>query len=491
MTTESNIGKVRVVKIEDEMRTSYLDYAMSVIVSRALPSARDGLKPVQRRILYAMWEQGMRANTRYRKSAGIIGEVLKSYHPHSDSPVYEAMVRLAQDFSLRYPLVDGQGNFGSVDNDPAAAMRYTEARLSPIAEEMLADIGSETVDFVPNYDDSTQEPAVLPSRIPNLLINGSSGIAVGMATNVPPHNLTEICDAIATLIDDPETTIEALAEIVKGPDFPTGGIIYRMRREHEYDAEGNRTEILRDVVKQTYRDGRGRIIVQARTHIEEAARGNRMHIIVTELPYQVNKAALVERIANLVRTKKIDGISDLRDESDRNGMRIVVELSRTGQPRSVLNSLYKHTAMQTTFPVNMLALIDDQPRVINLKTALEQYIHHRQDVIRRRTEYELRKAQERAHILEGLLKALKDLDRLIRTIRGAGSADEAKTQIMARPFSLSELQAQAVLDMQLRRLARLERQKIEDEYKELVKHIAELEDLLAHPHKIDLLIKDD
>ena len=491
MTTDGNIGTIRPVKIEEEMRTSYLDYAMSVIVQRALPDARDGLKPVQRRILYAMAEQGIRANTRYRKSAGIVGEVLKSYHPHGDSPVYEAMVRLAQDWSLRYPLVDGQGNFGSVDNDPPAAMRYTEARLSRIAEEMLADINSETVDFVPNYDDSTREPVVLPGRVPNLLVNGSSGIAVGMATNVPPHNLGEICEAISKLIDEPETTTQELTEIVKGPDFPTGGIIYRMRQEYEYDAEGNRKEVLRDVVKQMYGDGRGRIIVQARTHIEEAARGNKMQIIVTELPYQTNKAALVERIATLVRNKKIDGISDLRDESDRHGMRIVIELSRTGQPRSVLNALYKHTAMQSTFPVNMLALIDGQPRVINLKTALEQYIIFRQEVIRRRTEFDLRKARDREHILEGFLKALKNLDKLIQTIRGSASADDAKEKIMTRPFSLSERQAQAVLDMQLRRLARLERQKIEDEYKEIIKLIAELEDLLASPRKIDLLIKED
>src|SRR3990170_4682072 len=395
----ASAGNVRPIKIEEEMRASYLDYAMSVIVARALPDVRDGLKPVQRRILYAMSGLGLRAGSPYKKSAGVVGEVLKNYHPHGDAPVYEAMVRLAQDFSMRYPLVDGQGNFGSIDNDPPAAMRYTEARLSAIAEELLADIDRDTVDFVPNYDDSLREPLVLPSRVPNLLVNGASGIAVGMATNIPPHNLGEICDAIAKLIDEPDTTTEELSEIVKGPDFPTGGIIYRMRREPEYDAEGKRKEVLRDAIKQTYGDGRGRIIVQARTNIEEQARGGRMQIIVTELPYQVNKAALIERIADLVRDKKIDGISDLRDESDRHGMRIVIELSRTGQARQVLNQLYKHTPMQSTFPVNMLALVDGQPRVINLKHAIEQYIGFRRIVIRRRTEYDLEKAKERQHIL--------------------------------------------------------------------------------------------
>ena len=491
MTTDSNIGAVRDIKIEDEMRASYLDYAMSVIVQRALPDVRDGLKPVQRRILYACYAEGIRSTSRYKKSAGIIGEVLKSYHPHGDAPVYEAMVRMAQDFSLRYPLIDGQGNYGSVDNDPAAAMRYTEARLSAIAEELLLDIDKETVDFTPNYDDSTQEPRVLPARLPNLLVNGSSGIAVGMATNIPPHNLNEICDAIAKLIEEPETTTDELSEIVKGPDFPTGGIIFRMRREHEYDAEGNRVEVLRDAVKQTYADGRGRIVMRAVTDVEYMGRGDRMQIIVTELPFQVNKAALVERIATLVRNKKIEGISDLRDESDRHGMRIVLELSRTGNPQQVRNALFKHTAMQSTFPVNMLALVDGQPRVINLKTALEQYIVFRRDVIRRRAEFELRKAQDRAHILQGLIKALERMDEVIQTIRKAASADRAKTELMAAPFELSEIQAQAVLDMQLRRLARLEREKIEEEYAEIVKTIAELEDLLGNPRKIDFLIEED
>jgi DNA gyrase subunit A len=487
-----NIGTIRPIKLEDEMRSSYLDYAMSVIVARALPDARDGLKPVHRRILYAMDELGLRPTQPYKKSARIVGEVLGKYHPHGDSPVYDALVRMGQHFSMRYPLVDGQGNFGSVDNDPPAAMRYTEARLSAIAEEMLADIDRDTVDFVPNYDDSMREPLPLPARLPNLLVNGASGIAVGMATNVPPHNLGEICDAIAKLIDKPDTTTEELSEIVKGPDFPTGGIIYRMRRESEYDAEGKRKDVLRDAIKQTYGDGRGRIIVQARTHIEEQARGGgRTQIIVTELPYQVNKAALIERIADLVRDKKIDGISDLRDESDRHGMRIVIELSRTGQARQVLNSLYKHTPMQSTFPVNMLALVEGQPRVINLKTALEQYVHFRRVVIRRRAEFDLGKARDREHILQGLLKALENLDEVIKTIRAAQSAEQAKERLMARPFGLSELQAQAVLDMQLRRLAQLERQKLEDEYKEIIKQINELEDLLANPRKIDFLIQED
>jgi DNA gyrase subunit A len=490
MTTDGNIGTVRPIKIEEEMRASYLDYAMSVIVARALPDVRDGLKPVQRRILYAMSELGLRPTTRHRKSAGIVGEVLKSFHPHGDTAVYDALVRMAQDFSLRYPLIDGQGNFGSVDNDPPAAMRYTEARLSAIAEELLADIDKETVDFVPNYDDSLREPIPLPARLPNLLVNGAAGIAVGMATNVPPHNLGEICDAVVKLIDEPETTTKELAEIVKGPDFPTGGIIYRMRREHEYDAEGQRQAVLRDAIQQTYADGRGRIVVQARCNIEEG-RGGRMQIIVSELPYQVNKAALVEKIAELVRDKRIEGISDLRDESDRHGMRVVIELSRTGQARQVLNALYKHTAMQTTFPVNMLALVENEPRVINLKTALEQYIHFRRDVIRRRTEFDLGRARDREHILQGLLKALDKLDEVIKTIRAARSAEQAKERLMATPFDLSDRQAQAVLDMQLRRLAQLERQKIEDEYKEIIKLIGELEDLLANPRKIDFVIKDD
>ncbi len=491
MTQDTGFGNIRNRGIEDEMRASYLDYAMSVIVQRALPDVRDGLKPVQRRILYAMHDMGLRPTTAYRKSATVVGEVLGKYHPHGDSPVYEAMARLAQDFSMRYPLVDGQGNFGSVDGDPPAAMRYTEARMTAIAEELLADIDSNTVDTQPTYDDSRQEPVVLPSRIPNLLANGSNGIAVAMATNIPPHNLGEICDAVAALITNPKTTTEELADIVKGPDFPTAGIIYRMRKEGTVDAEGRRGEAWRDAIREAYADGRGRIVMQARARIEEIPRGNREQIIVTELPYQVNKATLVEKIAELVKDRRINGISDLRDESDRHGMRIVIELSREGQAASVLNQLYKHTAMQSSFPVNMVALDAGQPKTMSLKKTLEAYIDHRREVIRRRTQYQLDRAHEREHILLGYLIALRDLDKIIATIRGAASADDAKTKLMAKPWAMSDRQAQAVLDLQLRRLARLERTKIEDEYKELMKRIKYLDDLLAHPRKIDFLIRDD
>ncbi len=486
------LGNSRPIKIEEEMRTSYLDYAMSVIVSRALPDIRDGLKPVQRRILYAMSDMGITANSSYKKSARIVGEVLGKYHPHGDSPVYEAMVRLAQPFSLRYPLVDGQGNFGSMDNDPPAAMRYTEARLSAIAMELLVDLDKETVDFFENFDGSLKEPMPLPARVPNLLANGASGIAVGMATNIPPHNLTELCDAVIRLIDDAETTSADLADIVTGPDFPTGGVAFRFEthRIPGVDGEGPTTE-KRDAIRTAYSDGKGRVVVRARVHVEENAKGNRNQIIVTELPYQTNKAALVEKIANLVRAKKIDGISDLRDESDRDGMRVVIELKREAQPKQLLNALYKHTAMQSAFAVNMLALVDGQPRTVSLKKILESFIDHRRDVIRRRSEYELRKAQERAHILEGLLKAIDMLDEVIKAIRGAPSAEDAKKKLMAKPFELSDPQAQAVLDLQLRRLARLERDKIKSEYEDLLKQINYLEDLLANPRKIDFLIRDD
>lgn len=484
-------GNVRPVKIEEEMRASYLDYAMSVIVSRALPDVRDGLKPVQRRILYAMDELGFRPGTPYRKSARIVGEVLGKYHPHSDEPVYESMVRMAQDFTMRYPLIDGQGNFGSIDNDPPAAMRYTEARLAPIAMEMLADIDKNTVDFIANFDDSLVEPIPLPARLPNLLVNGASGIAVGMATNIPPHNLREVCDAIIYLIDHPDATADDLSRIVLGPDFPTGGIIYRMHRDTELDAEGRRREVMRDAIKDAYAKGRGRITVQARSHIEEIGRTGRYQIVVTELPYQTNKAALVEKIADLVRDRRLDGISDLRDESDRQGMRVVIELRRDAQPQQVLNYLYKHTAMRSTFAVNMLALADGQPQTLRLREMIEHFIAFRRVVIRRRTEYDLEKARERAHILEGLLKAISMLDRVIATIRGSASADEARQALMARPFNLSERQAQAVLDMQLRRLAALERQKIQDEYDELMALIRSLEELLADPAKIDAAIKNE
>ena len=488
----SSLGNVRPIRIEEEMRASYLDYAMSVIVARALPDVRDGLKPVQRRILYAMHDMGMRPGTAYKKSARIVGEVLGKYHPHGDDPVYEAMVRLAQDFSLRYPLVDGQGNFGSVDNDPPAAMRYTEARLTHIAEELLADLERDTVDFVPNFDGSLEEPTVLPARLPNLLINGSSGIAVGMATNIPPHNLSEVCDAITLLIENPEATTADLTEIVTGPDFPTGGIAFRYEtvRIPGTNGEGPTSE-RRDAIRTAYADGKGRVMVRARAHIEEMAKGGRYQIVVSELPYQVNKAVLIEKIADLVRSKRLDGISELRDESDRHGMRIVIELKREGQPRQVLSNLYKFTAMQSNFAINMLALVDGQPRTVSLKRMLESFIDHRRVVIRRRSEFELEKAQERGHILEGLLLALDQLDEVIKAIRRSPSADEAKQRLMKAPFKLSDRQAQAVLDMQLRRLARLEREKIQAEYAEIIKQISYLEDLLANPRKIDFLIRDD
>jgi DNA gyrase subunit A len=494
MVIETPSGSVRSTPIEEEMRASYLDYAMSVIVARALPDIRDGLKPVQRRILYAMSELGLRPGSQYKKSARIVGEVLGKYHPHGDAPVYEAMVRLAQDFSMRFPLVDGQGNFGSVDNDPPAAMRYTEARLAPIAEETLADIDRDTVDFIPNFDDSLEEPKVLPSRLPNLLVNGAAGIAVGMATNIPPHNLGEVCDAIAYLIDKPEASTSDLTQIVKGPDFPTGGVIFRYERVRKQPSDGERGQgplyEKQDAIKAAY-DGKGRIIMRARTHTEEMAKGGRYQIIITELPYQVNKAALVEKIATLTKGRRIDGIADLRDESDRHGIRVVIELKREGQARQILNSLYKHTAMQSTFAVNMLALVDGQPRTVGLKRILDCFINHRREVIRRRSQFELQKAQEREHILQGLLVALDHLNQVIQAIRRSESAEKAKERLMRAPFRLSDRQAQAVLDMQLRRLARLERQKIQDEYAEIIKQIAYLEDLLANPRKIDYLIKEE
>jgi DNA gyrase subunit A len=466
-------GTVKPVFIEDQMRTSYIDYAMTVIVSRALPDVRDGLKPVHRRILYAMNDMGLRPNGPHRKSARIVGEVLGKYHPHGDSSVYDAMVRMAQDFSMRYPLVDGQGNFGSVDADPPAAMRYTEARLARIAEEMLVDIDKETVDFMPNFDDSLQEPTVLPARLPNLLINGSSGIAVGMATNIPPHNLGEVCDAIVCLIDNPKADIEELSKHIKGPDFPTAGIIQGV--------EG---------IRNAYATGHGKLVVRAKAHISSASAGGRPQIIISELPYQTNKAALVENIAELVRIKKIEGISDLRDESDRQGMRIVVELKKEAQPTKVLNNLYKHTTMQSSFFVNMLALVDGQPRVISLKEVLQAYIDFRRNVITRRSRYDLKQAKARAHILEGLRIALDHIDAVIKTIRESETAEAARRNLIEK-FELSEKQAQAILDMQLRRLANLERQKIQDEYAEVVKTIAYLEDLLANPRRILILIEEE
>ncbi len=467
------IGNVKPISIEQEMRTSYIEYAMSVIVSRALPDIRDGLKPVHRRILYAMNDMGINRGSAHKKSASIVGEVLGKYHPHGDTSVYDAMVRLAQDFSMRYPLVDGQGNFGSVDNDPPAAMRYTEARLAGIASEMLLDIDKDTVDLIPNYDDSLQEPTVLPARIPNLLINGSSGIAVGMATSTPPHNLSEICDAICHLIDHPDADVEDLTMFVKGPDFPTAGII--MGKEGIINA---------------YATGKGRVTVRARLHVHEGGGGNRRQMIITELPYQTDKSALIQRIAQLVKERKVDGISEIRDESDRKGMRMVLDLKRDAQPEKVENQLYKHTAMQGAFFFNMVVLVDGQPRIINLKEALHYFIEFRQEVITRRSRYELKQAQARAHILEGLKIALDNIEAVIKTIRASDSAEAARHELMAS-FSLSQEQAQAILDMQLRRLANLERQRILDEYEAIIKTINYLEDLLANPQKIRFLVRED
>ncbi|MEZ4510839.1 MAG: DNA gyrase subunit A [Chloroflexota bacterium] len=473
-----DIGTVNTIDINQEMRSSYLDYAMSVIVARALPDARDGLKPVHRRILYAMHDMGIRSNTAHRKSARIVGEVLGKYHPHSDTAVYDSMVRMAQDFSMRYMLVDGQGNFGSVDGDNPAAMRYTEARLAAIANELLDDIDKETVDFTPNFDDTLQEPELLPARLPNLLLNGSAGIAVGMATNIPPHNLTELCDAINYLIDRfddiEDVTLEELMQFVKGPDFPTGGLIV--------GTEG---------IRNAFATGRGRIVMRAVAEIEEMPRNpSRQQINIKEIPYQVNKAMLIERMAELVNKGIITDISDLRDESDRDGISIVIELKRNTQPMKVLNQLYKHTQLQTTFGVQMLALVDKQPRLLSLKRALQIYIDHRTEVITRRTQFELDKALKRQHILEGLLIAQANLDEVINTIRQSASADAARTELMER-FALTEMQATAILDMQLRRLAALERQKIEDEYNEVTTHITYLRGLLADNKKILGLIKED
>ena len=481
-----DIGNIRSIRIEDEMRVSYLDYAMSVIVSRALPDVRDGLKPVHRRILYAMGEMGLSAGSSYRKCAAIVGDVMGKYHPHGDVALYDALVRMAQDFSMRYPLVDGQGNFGSVDGDGAAAMRYTEARLTAIAAELLADIDKETVDFEPNYDGTQQQPSVLPARLPNLLINGSSGIAVGMATNIPPHHLGEIVDATIALIDDPEKTVDALCELVHGPDFPTGGTLYRYEtRRNPITGE---TETV-DAIREMYAHGRGRVVVRAQVAFEESNKG-RTGIVVTELPYQVNKATLMEKIAELVKTKRIEGISDLRDESDRDGMRMYIELARDANPHKVLNNLFKHTAMSSAFNMNMLALVDGQPQTLSLKSVLQHHVEHRREVIRRRAEFDLGKARARAHILEGLKIALDHLDEVIRTIRESADVDTAKANLMSR-FDLSDLQAQAILDMRLARLAALERKKIEDEYLGVIQLIAELEDILANPSRVLAIIKDE
>ena len=466
------VGNLKPREIVEEMETSYLDYAMSVIVSRALPDVRDGLKPVHRRVLYGMYETGLRHNVKYRKSAKVVGEVMGNYHPHGDIAIYDTLVRMAQDFSMRYMLVDGQGNFGSMDGDSAAAMRYTECRMSALAEEMLLDIDKDTVDWQDNYDGTTQEPVVLPARVPQLLLNGTVGIAVGMATNIPPHNLTEICNGVIELIDNPEADVDDLMKHVKGPDFPTGANIYNT-----------------EDIKMAYATGKGRIMVRAKTEIEETKRG--FKIIVTEIPYQVNKSSLIEKIADLVKEKKIEGISDLRDESSRKGVRIVIELKGNSYPKKVLNRLYELTQLQTAFHVNMLALTPDmEPIVMTLKDVLQYYIEHRQNVIERRTKFELRKAEYRAHILEGLKIALDHIDEVITTIRNSANRDDAKKNLMAK-FKFSERQADAILEMKLSALAALERKRVEDEYDELIKRIAYLKDLLEHPEKILGLIKDD
>ncbi len=461
-----------IINIEQEMKTAYLDYSMSVIVGRALPDVRDGLKPVHRRILYAMFREGLLHNKKYSKSAGVVGEVLKKYHPHGDSAVYDTMVRMAQDFNMRYVLVDGQGNFGSVDGDSAAAYRYTEARLTKLAEEMLADIDKETVDFVPNFDETTLEPSVLPTKVPNLLINGSAGIAVGMATNIPPHNLSEVVDGLVMMVDNPEVTVQDLMTAVKGPDFPTAGFI------HGYEG-----------IRQAYTTGRGIIQMRARATVEEG-KGDRESIVVTELPYQVNKARLLERIAELVQDKKITGIAEIRDESDREGMRIVIDLKKGEIASLTLNQLYKHTAMQSTFGVIMLALVNNQPRILNLRKLLSNFIQHRREVVIRRTRFDLKKAEERAHILLGLKIALENLDAVIALIKASANPDEAKTGLM-REFKLSEIQSQAILDMRLQRLTGLERDKIIAEYEETLKEIARLNEILASDALVMQIIKDE
>jgi DNA gyrase subunit A len=458
--------------IEDEMRSSYLDYSMSVIVARALPDVRDGLKPVHRRVLYGMRELGLSYNRPYKKSARIVGEVLGKYHPHGDTAVYDTMVRMIQDFSLRYPLVEGQGNFGSVDGDSPAAMRYTEARMSRIADEMLKDLDKNTVEFTLNFDETLQEPSVLPAMMPNLLINGSSGIAVGMATNIPPHNLIEVINGINALIDNPEIEISDLIKFITGPDFPTAGIIFGY--------EG---------IREAYLTGRGRIIVRARANIE-VNRAGKENIIISEIPYQVNKTNLIEKIADLVQIKKIEGISDLRDESDRDGMRIVIDLKRDADPRSILNSLYKHSQMQTTFGIIMLALVEGQPKVLNLKEVLQHYINHRHDVVVRRTKYELEEAEKRAHILEGLKIALDNIDAIIDLIKKSKDPEAAKEGLM-RHFKLSDIQAKAILEMRLQRLTGLERKKIEDEYKELLKLIEKFKSILDNRSLRMQIIKDE
>lgn len=477
------IGLIRQIDINDEVRESYLSYAMSVIVSRALPDARDGLKPVQRRILYGMYDMGLRPDTSYKKSARVVGEVLGKYHPHGDQSVYDAMVRLAQDFSMRYTLVDGQGNFGSIDGDEAAAMRYTEARMSAMGHDILADIDKSTVDFGPNFDDSLKEPLVLPATIPNLLVNGSSGIAVGMATSIPPHNLGEVVDALAFMLDKWENlddiTVQDLMQFIKGPDFPTGGLIFRRKADSDES----------DVIASAYATGRGRITVRAKAHVEQMER-NKSRIVITELPYQANKTNLLGRIADLHRDGRIEGLTDLRDESDRNGMRIIIETTRNVEPETILGQLFAQTPMQSTFSVSLLALVNGEPRVLTLKQALKVYLEHRLEIVRRRSEYDLEKAQQRAHILEGLLKAIDQLDAVIDTIRRSQTAESARNNLI-KQFRFTEAQAQAILDMQLRRLAALERNKIKEEHKEKLALIKRLEQLLANPGLMRKLIKEE
>ena len=472
MIDDKNVGHLMPLNIEDELKKSFISYAMAVIVSRALPDVRDGLKPVHRRILYSMTELGVTPDKPFRKSARIVGDVLGKYHPHGDASVYDAMVRLAQDFATHYPLVEGQGNFGSVDGDGAAAMRYTEARLSKLSMEMVRDLEKETVDFYPNFDETLMQPAVMPSRFPNLLVNGSSGIAVGMATNIPPHNLGEVIDGVVCMIDNPECTVDDLMQCVKGPDFPTGGVI--LGRRGIYD---------------TYHTGRGRIVVRARSEIEEMP-NNRQRIVVTEIPYMVNKAKLIEKIAEMVHDKTVEGISDIRDESDRRGMRIVIELKRDTNASVVLNTLYKHTQLQDTFGAIMLALVDGEPKVLSLKQIIFHYLQHQEDVIRRRTKYDLDKAEARSHILEGLMIALDNIDEVIALIRASRTAQDARDGLMSR-FGLTERQAQAILDMRLQRLTGLERDKIEAEYAELQKLIAYYKEVLADERKLLGIIKDE
>src|SRR5918997_983871 len=465
-------GNIRPHSIEDEIKDSFLSYAMSVIVSRALTDVRDGLKPVHRRVLYAMHDLGLQPNRPYRKSATVVGEVIGKYHPHGDSAVYDTLTRLAQSFSMRYPLVDGQGNFGSVDGDPPAAMRYTEARLTRMATEMLRDISSDTVNFVPNFDESQRQPEVLPARFPNLLVNGSDGIAVGMATKIPPHNLGEVIDATVALIENPELDDKKIAKHIKGPDFPTGGVIVGLRG-------------IRDAIE----TGRGSVRVQARAHTEQI-KGNRTQIVVTEIPYQVNKSYLLQKIAELVKDRKLTDISDLRDESDRNGMRIVIELKREAVPKVVLNNLYKHTQMQQSFGVNLVALVDGVPRTLSYKEVLKHYVAHQFEVVTRRTRYELQRAQARAHILEGLLVALSNLDEVVAIIRKSRSVETARNNLMKR-FKLSERQAQAILDLRLQRLTALERRKVEGEHKDLVEKIEYLEGELADEAKVYEIVKEE